>query len=580
MSDTPNDSGSKLSPPRPANIPYTALKRDSSPRSSGRLSRPSSSMAAVFDAFGPDSAPRADDVSVDFDSGYESVDDLLRATKSCGDALGTSDSRKPAHLAMPSNRQALELLSDSETPAPVSLLPEDLVDVKLPLPNPKRLRPPPAPKLSSIKLPPPVFSKASDTGKSLSYDADNEVWSPASVALRASRQSVNAPDAVLPLSPALGPAAGLSGVSCPSELGHDTASDEASRDSSLANDPRSADSSVVSNASHASSVLSGAVLVAATRESRGPLSNALTKEKRTSRWRIVGVAAGVLLAVAAFVWLAPSSWKPWMKRSDDASLLAQTHAGADDPAVDEQGQHTIVAHFATGRRLNEDTEEPGDPGDPDDPGDPGDPEDPVEPDDPDQPDPPDDPDSPDMPDLPDDPNGPEPVNRAASKPLAAHAAMAQRHAGGAVAKVDPSPTPMKPMHQSFSTGASAGTQASPGKVISGEKKASTLAGAPPVQPLPSPGAVGSMPFNRAAAVKSINALKASAAACKSADGPNGNARVLITFAPSGRVTVATVPGPPFAGTSVGGCVAATMRRATVPPFVGGNVTVSTMVPLF
>jgi hypothetical protein len=95
-----------------------------------------------------------------------------------------------------------------------------------------------------------------------------------------------------------------------------------------------------------------------------------------------------------------------------------------------------------------------------------------------------------------------------------------------------------------------------------------------------PTETGGAPFDRSAAATSINALKGAAQGCKQPDGPQGHARVSITFAPSGRVTVATISGPPFAGTPVGGCVAATFRRASVPPFSGANVTVHTSVAIF
>jgi predicted Zn finger-like uncharacterized protein len=97
---------------------------------------------------------------------------------------------------------------------------------------------------------------------------------------------------------------------------------------------------------------------------------------------------------------------------------------------------------------------------------------------------------------------------------------------------------------------------------------------------PPPGEGGGAPFDKAAASASIGALKGAAQGCKQPDGPQGNASVSITFAPSGRVTVAMVNGPPFAGTPVGGCIAATFRRASVPPFSGSNVTVRTTVPIF
>jgi predicted Zn finger-like uncharacterized protein len=84
---------------------------------------------------------------------------------------------------------------------------------------------------------------------------------------------------------------------------------------------------------------------------------------------------------------------------------------------------------------------------------------------------------------------------------------------------------------------------------------------------------GGAPFSRSAAVSALNAAAGAASGCKKPDGPTGRGRVSVTFAPSGKVSSAVVEGPPFAGTSVGGCVAAAFRRATVPPFTGSPVTV-------
>lgn len=50
-------------------------------------------------------------------------------------------------------------------------------------------------------------------------------------------------------------------------------------------------------------------------------------------------------------------------------------------------------------------------------------------------------------------------------------------------------------------------------------------------------------------------------------------RVAVTVAPSGRVTVALVEGFPYAGTSVGACVARAFQGVTVPPFDGEYVKV-------
>jgi len=90
-------------------------------------------------------------------------------------------------------------------------------------------------------------------------------------------------------------------------------------------------------------------------------------------------------------------------------------------------------------------------------------------------------------------------------------------------------------------------------------------------------ASGTSSFDRNAAVTALNAAAASASSCRRGSDPSGVATVVVTFSPSGRVTNANVSGPPFAGTPTGGCIAATMRRARVPPFSGANVTVSKRV---
>jgi outer membrane biosynthesis protein TonB len=69
------------------------------------------------------------------------------------------------------------------------------------------------------------------------------------------------------------------------------------------------------------------------------------------------------------------------------------------------------------------------------------------------------------------------------------------------------------------------------------------------------------PFSKASAISVLGAAASSAAACKKAGGPTGVGKVQVTFAPSGRVTSATVMGPPFAGTAVGGCAANAFKRA-------------------
>jgi predicted Zn finger-like uncharacterized protein len=92
-------------------------------------------------------------------------------------------------------------------------------------------------------------------------------------------------------------------------------------------------------------------------------------------------------------------------------------------------------------------------------------------------------------------------------------------------------------------------------------------------PAPAAGGGDGPTFDRAAAISALSAAASAAQSCKRADGPTGSGRIAVTFAPSGNATTANVEGPPFAGTPVGGCVAARFRGTRVPPFGGASVTV-------
>lgn len=94
------------------------------------------------------------------------------------------------------------------------------------------------------------------------------------------------------------------------------------------------------------------------------------------------------------------------------------------------------------------------------------------------------------------------------------------------------------------------------------------------EPPPAAGPSTAPPFSKASAISALGAASSSAGSCKKGGGPTGVGKVQVTFAPSGKVTSATVMGPPFAGTAVGGCVANAFRRAKVPAFSGNAVTVS------
>jgi hypothetical protein len=87
------------------------------------------------------------------------------------------------------------------------------------------------------------------------------------------------------------------------------------------------------------------------------------------------------------------------------------------------------------------------------------------------------------------------------------------------------------------------------------------------------------PFNSEAATAALNQAAASSLACRKEGDPAGAATVIVRYAPSGRVTSATVEAGPFAGTLTGGCVAMIFRKAWIPPFTGDFVTVKKTVAL-
>jgi hypothetical protein len=84
--------------------------------------------------------------------------------------------------------------------------------------------------------------------------------------------------------------------------------------------------------------------------------------------------------------------------------------------------------------------------------------------------------------------------------------------------------------------------------------------------------VAAAAFDTALASSSITAAFARASSCLKDGDPRQPATILLTYAPSGRVTTAVLSGP-YSGTAVGGCIAATLRTARVPPFSGDYVTV-------
>jgi hypothetical protein len=107
---------------------------------------------------------------------------------------------------------------------------------------------------------------------------------------------------------------------------------------------------------------------------------------------------------------------------------------------------------------------------------------------------------------------------------------------------------------------------------------------PPVAPSgvlpqrpPEPAKVEHPPFDNAAATAALSAASQAAWSCRKEGDPPGSAVVIVRYAPSGRVTSATIEPGPFAGTLTGGCVATIFRKALVPPFSGDYMTVKKTV---
>lgn len=99
----------------------------------------------------------------------------------------------------------------------------------------------------------------------------------------------------------------------------------------------------------------------------------------------------------------------------------------------------------------------------------------------------------------------------------------------------------------------------------------------PSEVAPGPEAEALPEFDSGAAKVALSIAEAHAAGCRGVGDPSGTARVVVTFAPSGRATQATISGPPFVGTPAGSCIASKFRTLAVRPFQGEHVTVTRTV---
>ena len=108
--------------------------------------------------------------------------------------------------------------------------------------------------------------------------------------------------------------------------------------------------------------------------------------------------------------------------------------------------------------------------------------------------------------------------------------------------------------------------AAPQPAMMPDDLAVALAAAPPTREL-----------DQALAARAIAGAARSAGACTETEDARTTMTASVTFAPSGRVTSARITGGPFLGTAIGGCVARSLRAASVAPFAGVPVTVNATV---
>jgi hypothetical protein len=76
-------------------------------------------------------------------------------------------------------------------------------------------------------------------------------------------------------------------------------------------------------------------------------------------------------------------------------------------------------------------------------------------------------------------------------------------------------------------------------------------------------------LDKKAVTEAFNAV--SLTSCKKPGGPTGEGHVLVTLAPSGKVTHAVVDSPPFARTKIARCIAKAYRKIRLPAFKGDPV---------
>jgi hypothetical protein len=86
-------------------------------------------------------------------------------------------------------------------------------------------------------------------------------------------------------------------------------------------------------------------------------------------------------------------------------------------------------------------------------------------------------------------------------------------------------------------------------------------------------------FNAKMAKDAIDGAAPRLKACRTEGGPAGPASVVVTFAPTGRVSNVSLTTTGYAGTRTGNCIVERLREVRVPEFAGAPVTVKRSVTI-
>lgn len=117
-----------------------------------------------------------------------------------------------------------------------------------------------------------------------------------------------------------------------------------------------------------------------------------------------------------------------------------------------------------------------------------------------------------------------------------------------------------------------GSVGSPVTADAAPKKKPSAKPAPPPAPAPAKDAPAAGAFDREAAASAISSVDL--AKCRATNAEKGEGHVMITFAPAGGASNATVDRGPWVGTPVAKCLAAQFKKQTkVPAFSGDPITV-------